>query len=301
MSVPLRWITVLGLWIAGSVLFVVVAIFLTVKYYRIAHKADPSYALQLEEEIADLKQSYEQLKTAAPSAPSSGTSVPTQPEVAEPTEQEALKVVEGTASENRGSLPLLFKTLPSPSEGLAPEETASVKLTDFQVRWKQKKLSVRFLLRYNGQETRGQQGRIILIARGGETLFAHPKGVMDAVKLNESLFNATKGEYFSVKRLRIVSADFGPTDYANQLTHLDILIFGEKNDLMIHKRITLEAPAAAAPKQAPAPIPKAPPKPVTEEGTAEATATSTDSTATPTPTPTSGETSTPPPAEEVSE
>jgi hypothetical protein len=95
-----------------------------------------------------------------------------------------------------------------------------------------------FDVRLGGRLTgRSQQGRIIVVARGPETLIVYPAGALRAADGN-SLFDTEQGEYFSVSRFRETRLELPSVD--STLRSLEIFLIGndtidEKYKILIHE------------------------------------------------------------------
>ncbi|MGZ6371744.1 MAG: hypothetical protein ACXWPM_13385, partial [Bdellovibrionota bacterium] len=64
----LSWISRLGLLMGLLTAVTFLSVFFALKYFRIAHKADPTHVQDVEQELADLRTSYKAMETKATDA-----------------------------------------------------------------------------------------------------------------------------------------------------------------------------------------------------------------------------------------
>jgi hypothetical protein len=165
----------------------------------------------------------------------------------------------------------IFSALPAEVQAAPAGNAVTVKIQNLKAQWtSDKKVRIHFDLQYVKTDGGNQQGRIVILARGPETLLAYPDGVLNRTGAG-SLISPDQGEYFSVSRFREVKAEFGPMRSTSSLEDLEVLILGTTSgqsamhgQLLIHELVTPEAPAST-PKPKQAPKKAAPPK--TTEGT----------------------------------
>jgi hypothetical protein len=105
---------------------------------------------------------------------------------------------------------------------------------------------VRSAIQYIADDGGNQQGRIVILARGPDTLMAYPKGVLDTNQA-KSLINPLRGEFFSVSRMRPIQADFGPLDADDTFTEVTVMILSQAGKLLYEEKVGVPArPAAEA-------------------------------------------------------
>jgi hypothetical protein len=132
------------------------------------------------------------------------------------------------------SKPFLFKALPDQVQ--LPAGEVPITLGAPSARWNGKNLAVRFNLQYVSKNPGGQQGRIVILARGPGAMLAHPAEVFQEVG-KDILLNPNKGEYFSVSRYRETKADFGPIASKDSIKEVEVLVLSSTGQLLIHENI----------------------------------------------------------------
>jgi hypothetical protein len=225
-QVPLSWISRLGLIVGIVAAIAVLGIFLSTRFYFLARQAsksgDPSYVQALESENSDLKANLKQAQlTASHAQPlaqvaeSKEATAPV-PTVTVTVTATPAAVVAQTATPAQTSIMSAgagpgFTALPS---NITPAFTDSpISIYEPQVKWSGRSssatLKVQFFIQYTREDKGNQQGRIILLARGPQTVLSYPLGVLNDPD-SSSLIAPDKGEYFSVSHVREVKTDFGP-------------------------------------------------------------------------------------------
>ena len=91
------------------------------------------------------------------------------------------------------------------------------------IRWDGRKLGMKFNLRFTGKEGENQQGHIVVLARGPDTLLAYPSGVIGGID-SRALLDPAQGEFFSVSRFRETRVEFPAV--ASKIVSLEVLLFG---------------------------------------------------------------------------
>ncbi|MFN7684757.1 MAG: hypothetical protein ACK5QT_05025 [Oligoflexia bacterium] len=215
-QVPLRWFTQLG-WILGaSILIAALALGAAISIWRSSHQARPERLRELEQQI----QAFQAKLSAKARETSTPPSAPTAP---------------------LGTPSLIgFSAFPTSIKGQIPlvaRPSVPIEMTAPQIQWAGKKLKVGFDIRYVGQEGRNQQGRIIVAARGPETLMVYPTGALQSAE-SGSLFDPERGEYFSVSRFRETRLAFPSVD--SPIRTLEIFLIGtdaidQENKILIHE------------------------------------------------------------------
>jgi hypothetical protein len=262
--IPLSWISRFGFALGACAAVALVATVLAVRYYRTARNANPVRVQELETELDDLHASYKSLESKlasaqaangtgaeSPAAPAPTVTVTTTPAV-----PAAATVPVNAVTPPK---PVLFSALPISRLARMPDPaTLPFKLVQPKVQWRKNRLSIALAIQYTSEDGGNQQGRIVILARGGHTLTAYPDAVMNAAGA-ETLLAPAQGEYFSVSRFREVRAEFGPLQ-DDTLKTAEVLIFDTQGDLLMAERFPAEivaAPRPAPPRRA-APAAKPP-------------------------------------------
>lgn len=267
-KVPLSWITKLGFVLGICALLTVFMALLTAKYYRSSRLGSPVRVQELENSLAEARATNDSLETkvkeltasrittappvAITPAPETSQAVASAP-LPIPTVTVTMTATPTTAAPagtQNFSKPLLFSALPASSNSLPPAaSTLSFKLDAPRAFWQGNTLIVRSNLRYTREDNGSQQGRIVILARGAETILAYPDGVLNPMGA-ESLLEPKEGEYFSVSRFREVKAEFGPFKNRNSVKEAQVLIFNTTGQVLLEEKLIPQKPAAPA---APAP------------------------------------------------
>lgn len=251
-QVPLGWISRLGIALTFLVALTLLSSVFAIRFFRMAHRASPARVLELEQELSGLKDSYRLLEAKTLAPPEAKTSpvtvsLPKTPEAtapvppAPPPPAQSADSVSPTAPLTTAgglfsSLPLLAQT----ALGRIPDPASlPIRLSTAETRWQGKSLIVKFSIQYVKNDTGNQQGRIVILARGPETLLAYPDGVM-APTSALSLVQPDHGEYFSVSRFRGVEAEFGPVASKNSLKMVEALIFNSAGQLILAEKIPVK-------------------------------------------------------------
>ncbi len=227
-QVPLRWISQ-AKWLAGIMIGILaLSLYLAARYHHLllqAQQGTPAQVAQierLEQELSATKTQTESLqnqlknKVFAPSAPVLPTPV------------------QATQAATHVPSALLFNAVPA--------KNVSIVLHEPMVYWQGKSLRVHFNIQYIKEDNGNQSGRIVLLARGLSTLLAYPVGALNLSTSNE-LVNLSKGEHFSVSRYREVNASFGPIHTRESLQEVEVFVFGDSNELLIHQKLVPQKPA----------------------------------------------------------
>jgi hypothetical protein len=259
-TIPLSWFNRLG-WIVGSCLLATcLAAGSALWIWRQSHQAQP-------ERLKELERQIERLEVKLASAPEPGpTELPTAPPetvtatapqpaptvtvtVTAPAEASKFKPAEALSALNLFQRPaetspvsgvVGFSAFPATVRGVVPwvaRPSVPIEMTQPQIQWQGRKLLVKFDIRFVGPEGKSQQGRIIVVARGPETLIAYPAGALRASGTG-SLFDVEQGEYFSVSRFRETRLELPSVD--SPIRTLEVFLIGtdsidEQNKILIHE------------------------------------------------------------------
>lgn len=257
-EVSTSWIYRMGGILLLLLCVTIMSLVATAQFYRMAHRGDPGRVNDLEKQLVDLKTSYQELEAKAAKAPEPvasaaipGAQPSTEPSLASGifnpqnipngSEPSASPLLPDGSAAVSGDNPQLFAGLPDSIQS-APDDPNAVPISIGAPRasWKGKTLQVRFNIQYVKTDKGSQQGRIIILARGPETVLGYPSGVFNRVG-NDSLVAPSRGEYFSVSRFREVAADFGPVETADEIQEVEIVLLSQSGQLLLHRKITPEA------------------------------------------------------------
>jgi len=216
-QVSTRWISKLAILLGISLMIAVTSIILVVKYKRMALKFSPSRIQELEQEVAELRASQKEPEVL-PTPVEGGNSV--------------------TFSGFPDSTP---KTLPDP-KGL------KFVVQPPKISWKNNILNVHFALQYTRDDQKSQQGRIIVLARGTQTLLAYPKGVFQKAGAS-ALINVMQGESFSVSRFREVNAELGPVASPDLISEIEIFILSKEGQILTYQKLSPTEANESAPSE----------------------------------------------------
>ena len=258
--VPLSWISRMGSWLGLIAAIALISSVAATKYYRLARIGSPARVNELEEELSGLRASYGTLQakfvTAETARAVPETSGPNVPNTAHPAPPPAVSTPAIPPPFEKSSGPaLLFQDLPAGIDARPSHESAkgSVTLALQRMHWRGNILDLQAALQYTRTDGGNQQGLIVILSRGPETLLAYPEGVLNPGSA-ATLIAPERGEYFSVSRYREVKASFGPVRNPSALNELEILIFGARDDRPSTLLIRLKSPvnATTAPRIRPA-------------------------------------------------
>ena len=265
-QVPLKWISKLGFLLGLLILFSAGATFVAVKFYRIAAQSNLSRIQGLEIELSDLKSALKTTDNAPSNPPTVTQDQKSNPNATSPPlidQQDQNSPLEKTADEidlnsehpNQLLGTSLFHGLNSPAGNppLPDPSTLRVSIRNPRFSWQKNSLQVRFALQYTHSDQGSQQGRIIILARGPETLLTYPQGTLNRAA-ESPLINFKKGEPFSVSRFRETRATFGPLTSKDSVQEVEILILSKTGELLMEQKFPISKkapplkPSVEAPK-----------------------------------------------------
>lgn len=236
-NLPLAWVSRFGTILGIAILLTVGSIALAVRTHIETRRAAPARLRELEQEIVDLRSQLAQAVAAkgpsttavavAPPANTADSQIPAQPAPAAPQTATIATTVPG--------VPVLVKTAPIPDPA-----SLSFKISEPKASWKGKYLQVRFGIQYTRTDGGNQQGKIVIIAKGAQTLLSYPSGTLSGT--GESLLDANKGEFFSVRAFRATAADFGPLAVGQNVESVQAMIFDQNGQLILIENIPLLGP-----------------------------------------------------------
>jgi hypothetical protein len=278
-KVSLAWISRLGLIIGTVTAIAVLGVFLSTRFYLTARQAsksgDPAYVQALETENTTLKRNLKQVQTqVAQVAVPAQTQTPSAQMSAQAVNSAPVPTVTVTVTATLAAVAPQVASAPVAAAALGPGFSAlpssitpdfagsSISIYEPKVKWLGKTLKVQFFIQYNKEDKGNQQGRIILIARGPQTLMAYPADVFNLTD-SPALIIPDKGEYFSVSRIREVKADFGPARTNRDFTSVEVFLLSTDQKLLVHQFLKApEQPTAPAKS----PKPKADETPMSSSG-----------------------------------
>jgi len=181
---------------------------------------------------------------------------------------------ESIASTGSTEKSFLFRDLPRGYHMVSPGPEPSIELSKLRISWVGRTLTVLGDILYVKKDTGNQQGRIVVLARGPNTLLTWPNGVL-GLESGGALINPQRGEYYSVSRYRELKATFRSVISRSELEEVQVLIFGQGKDILISKKLAISKentpPEPVAPEiQEPATKIAPPPKAVTSPATPSA-------------------------------
>ncbi len=272
-QVPLKWFSRLGMVLGALIGAVLITGFFALKFYRVARHGGVN-------EMAPPAPAP--VVATAPAAPNNAPAAPVPtvtvtmavaanlPYVQAPSPVKDLTAPAPAPGAKTPAVDgLIFGALPAGTKTQDPNKIPiAIKNPVFSWNAGGRKLTVKFDVQYVSEDKGTQQGRIILLARGPETVFAYPNGVLNKGQ-SPALINPEEGEFFSVSRLRNTVADFGPLPARTSVTEIEAIILGSDGRLLIHEVLPIELPkqspssAKAKPVEVPPQnaAPAAPPAP----------------------------------------
>ncbi len=251
LTISAQWFSRLGWSVSFLALLALASLLFAMRSYKLTRDIDPSHVRDLEGQVSALKASVEDARTLAPTAAAPPVSAPS-----------------AKAAEPPAAALIDFAQVATPSATELP-----FNLQTKTLKWRGNMLSLRFKIEYIREDGGNQQGRIVLIGRGGQQIAGYPQGLFatdQAIQVKPE-----RGEYFSVSRLRFVNADFGPFASRKDIDYVDILIFDLNNRLIYFERIKPSTPAVPPRPAEVAEPATTPPSPIPE---AEATGEPVDNT-----------------------
>jgi hypothetical protein len=258
-QVPIQWISKLGICLGILLAATVVSSFLSIKYYRIASKSEPAHVQELEQELTDLRINLKNLENQGPEtapkallpdltrlAQNSATNTSTTDSSHTPLPGQIL-----SKSPTEEALPI-FSAFPhklkSVSESQTPDPShLPIKLQSTSIAWHGKSLHIRFALQYILPDHGNVEGKILLLARGPDSLWSYPKGTVNRVG-SESLLAPEQGEFFSFSRYREVKAAFGPVASHETLQEVEIFLFHKDGHVLVYQKLSVPKPVQAEPE-----------------------------------------------------
>ncbi len=250
-KIPIKMIDRLAFFSGGLVLVTILSTLLTVRFYRVAKMSDPGYAIELERQIATLKetnQKLENLSNTVTSTVTQNSAIISAP-IASSTPLESSKPTVGSLTSNH-----LFEFFPAQLMQTLPPAKDSLPFDVSQPRavWSPKSLQVKFNIEYTSTDGKNQTGRIIILARGNDRIIAYPQGASQP-KGAGPVLNPAQGEYFSVSRFRETRAALTGFISPSDVKQIQVLIFDADKKLLAIEEIP---PPGSQPEVKSEPLPK---------------------------------------------
>ncbi len=251
-ELPVAWFTRLGWMLGGAIGITAISLGIATYWGVRYHWTESERVRELEQQNQTIKN---RLAQRDPTALQGVTSLaPTQPPAVAapaPAPSQAAAPVVATNAPVPAPIPTVAIAQPAlptapPSASQAPTGL-NFRLSSPQLSWKGRTLQVRSAIQYIADDGGNQQGRIVILARGPDTLMAYPKGVLDTNQA-KSLINPLRGEFFSVSRMRPIQADFGPLDADDTFTEVTVMILSQAGKLLYEEKVGVPArPAGDSP------------------------------------------------------
>jgi hypothetical protein len=253
-EIPLSWFARLGWIFGGSILVAALSTGTALLVWRTSHESQPERLKELELQIQTLETQLAERPQSLPSPVAPAASLQAEP-VPAPTVTVTVTAPAETSlaqfnpfaqkATPSDSAPIVgFTAFPPSVTGVIPwvaRPSVPIEMTPPQLQWQGKKLKLKFDIRYVGPEGKSQQGRIIVAARGPETLIVYPTGALRPTG-SGSLFDPEQGEYFSVARFRETRVELPSVD--SPLRTLEIFLIGQdsidqQNKILIHETLNV--------------------------------------------------------------
>ncbi len=246
---PLGWFSRLGILLGTAVLATTGSTGAAIYWFVKAQRLGPERVQDLEQETRDLRLKLASATQAsgvnplAQASPVAAAAKPiamappqVQPEAPAPALPGPIRLANFAQMAPRvANFPMLRNT------GTIPDlAKLSFRLSALQATWKGHTLQVHSSIQYIANDGGNQQGRIVILARGPESLLAYPRGVLDTAH-SGSLINPDRGEFFSVSRMRPIQADFGPLEPKGSVSEVTILILNLEGQILYQERAEIAA------------------------------------------------------------
>ncbi len=241
-QIPLNWISRFGIFLTIIIGLGAISAFLAAKYYFVAAKNDPTHILELEQEVSDLKINIKTLESQV-TAPVPLPSVT----------HKAQNIQPLNSGNNFSAFPI---TTMNAQTQIPDPASLPFSIQDPKATWRGKTLKVRFALQYLKEDRGHQEGKILILARGPESLFSYPPGTLNRIG-SETLIIPDNGESFSVSKFREVQAEFGPLHSQNSILDVEIILFNPEGQILAYQKVT---PQKKPEQKQPNPTKESPPE-----------------------------------------
>lgn len=239
--VPLKWVSHFGIALSLLLAFAFGGTYFGIKYYRIAARSNPLHVQELEQEIGDLKANLKnlELKTFEPVAQNVDETSHSGPNTT-PTPSASSGGTHASQTASVSTALSIFPTSTLTSLGQFPDpQTIAISIQPIQTKWIGNKLTVQFALQYNRGDHGNQEGRILILARGPDSLLSYPSGTLNHAG-TDHLISPSNGEFFSVSRFREVKAEFGPVKDPKLIEEVEVYLFGGKEDPLAYRKVPIK-------------------------------------------------------------
>lgn len=267
-SLPLNWLARFSILLSLLVVVVIVSVYAAHRFYRAAQNSGAGKIAELERQISDLKGALEAGKSGAEPL-SVTTPCPVSSEAIQTTPSETSTPI--AAKSEWTGVPYMFVVLPPESQKIVEPAQVPIMIQNFKSFWKNKAYHFSFNILYQQEDKGNQQGRIVVLARGPEALYAYPQGVLNAAG-KSSLVAPEKGEYFSVSRFRETNAEFVGVKDPSLIKTVEVFLFNSERQVLIYQKLDataifknyssfMPAPSVSAspsPSALPSPLPDTP-------------------------------------------
>lgn len=225
-QVPLKWISQFGFLLTIGLIVTLLSILGASKFYTASKKSTPAHVIDLESEIKDLQTLNQNLES----------------QINELESRVQKKSESSVQSGRQQSTGLLFVDLSEKISTASSADHPAITVTKKQAIHSQQGqtsiIRVSFLLEYNRKDGGKQEGKIILLAKGNQSLISFPQNTFNTS--GRQLIDHEKGEYFLVSRVRPVVAEMEVVKGSEVYSTVEVLIFDSKNTLIIRDQITVE-------------------------------------------------------------
>jgi hypothetical protein len=230
-KVPVKWIYRSSIMAWMLIAISLTSVFFAVKTYRMKGGNQSGIIQDLEKELIDLKRVNENLASRPLTSTTSTSSTPTTASKSDdPNSRDTKPEAEiGQVMDvQEGIWTGLAPHISLPPAGV----TSPIQLSDVKINWQGKFANITGVVAYREQGKGSQQGHLVVLARGKDRIFAHPDNVLN-VPSSSFLFDAERGEYFSVARFRFLKTKLGPFESPSQLGQIQIYLFNLENKLIL--------------------------------------------------------------------
>ena len=227
-KVPVKWIYRSSLIAWLLIIFSLTSVFFAVKTYRMKGGNQAGFIQDLEKEVSDLKKANNALISSAPAVNAAAPTPVTKSDDPNERDTKPEPEVGQTMEAQEGIWTGLAQHITLPPAGTTP----TVQLSDIKINWQGKFAVVTGIVAFREQGKGSQQGHLVVLARGRDRIFAHPDNILN-VPSSSFLFDASRGEYFSVARFRILKTKLGPFETPSQLGQIQVYLFDLENKLIL--------------------------------------------------------------------